>query len=51
MGCPETSENYQICCVNIPEKRRLQEKSNRRLKDNNKMDLKGKRHFGIEWMT
>jgi hypothetical protein len=41
----------QICCVNTAEKRKPQEKSNRGRKDDIKMDAKGIRYCGMDWMT
>jgi len=41
----------QICCVNIAEERKPQEKSNRGWKDDIKMDAKGIRYCGMVWMT
>jgi len=40
----------KICCVNTAEERKPQEKSNRGWKDDIKMDAKGIRHCGIDWM-
>jgi hypothetical protein len=53
LGCPQNvgKQLPKIFCVNTAEVRKHREKSNRGWKDDIKMDAKGIRYCGMDWMT